>query len=110
MNTKGSTMTKNLLLLSIAVALLCSSFVANTAQAANPAKKVTMSAADKVAAKKLYQDNCQSCHGVDRLGAMGPALLPENLARFRKNKAIKVINNGRAATQMPSFNKTLNKG
>ena len=68
-----------------------------------------MSASEKVAAKKLYQDNCQSCHGVDRLGAMGPALLPENLARFQKNKAIKVINEGRDATQMPSFSNTLNK-
>jgi len=63
----------------------------------------------KVSSEKLYQTHCQSCHGVDRLGAMGPALLPENLARFRKNKAIKVINKGRAATQMPAFNQTLNK-
>lgn len=54
-------------------------------------------------AEKLYQDNCQSCHGVDRLGAMGPALLPENLSRLRKNKASKVINDGRIATQMPAF-------
>jgi mono/diheme cytochrome c family protein/DNA-binding beta-propeller fold protein YncE len=58
--------------------------------------------------EKLYITHCQSCHGIERLGAMGPALLPENLARFRKNKAIKVINKGRAATQMPAFNKTLN--
>ncbi len=64
---------------------------------------------DNSQAEKLYQQHCQSCHGVDRLGAMGPALLPENLARFRKNKAIKVINKGRAATQMPAFNKTLSK-
>lgn len=105
---KRFTMTKLPLLLSLSVALFCGSFYANTANAA-PAKRVTMSAAEKVTAKKLYQDNCQSCHGVDRLGAMGPALLPENLARFRKNKAIKVISNGRAATQMPSFSNILNK-
>ncbi len=59
-------------------------------------------------AEKLYQDHCQSCHGVDRLGAMGPALFPENLKRLRKNKAIKVINQGRAATQMPAFANMLN--
>ncbi len=81
----------------------------NIAQAASPTKKTTMSVAEKAAAKKLYQDNCQSCHGLDRLGAMGPALLPENLARFRKNKAVKVITSGRVATQMPSFSKTLSK-
>lgn len=101
-------MTKLPFLLSLSVALLCSSFAANNANAAS-ATKTIMSATAQVAAKKLYQDNCQSCHGVDRLGAMGPALLPENLARFRKKKAIEVINNGRAATQMPSFNNTLNK-
>ena len=69
----------------------------------------TNSESENVEVKKLYEQHCQSCHGVDRLGAMGPALLPENLARFRKHKAVKVINAGRAATQMPAFNKTLSK-
>lgn len=58
-------------------------------------------AMDKTAG--LYQQNCASCHGENRLGGMGPALLPENLKRLRKNKASKVIANGRAATQMPAF-------
>lgn len=60
-------------------------------------------------AKKLYQDNCQTCHGIGRLGGMGPALFPENLSRLRKIKAINVVKNGRVATQMPAFNKKLNK-
>ena len=51
----------------------------------------------------LYQQNCASCHGANRLGGMGPALLPENLKRLRQKKAIKVIASGRAATQMPAF-------
>ncbi len=51
----------------------------------------------------LYQQHCASCHGENRLGGMGPALLPENLKRLRKKKAINVIANGRAATQMPAF-------
>jgi len=34
---------------------------------------------------------------------MGPALLPGNLKRLRKNAAVDVISNGRAATQMPAF-------
>lgn len=75
----------------ISAVLLCTSFIASA----------------QTSSEKLYQTHCQSCHGIDRLGAMGPALLPENLSRLRKAKATKVINHGRAATQMPSFNKTL---
>ena len=50
-----------------------------------------------------YQTHCASCHGADRLGGIGPALLPENLARLRKAEAVKVIREGRPATQMPAF-------
>jgi mono/diheme cytochrome c family protein/DNA-binding beta-propeller fold protein YncE len=57
---------------------------------------------------ELYQQHCASCHGDDRLGRIGPALLPENLKRLRKNKAIDVIKAGRIATQMPAFDKVLN--
>ena len=56
---------------------------------------------------KLYKDNCAECHGVQRLGAMGPALLPENLKRLRKKKAIEVISDGRPATQMPKHSDKL---
>lgn len=55
----------------------------------------------------LYQQHCASCHGTNRLGGMGPALLPENLKRLRKKKAIKVLAQGRAATQMPAFTEKL---
>lgn len=63
----------------------------------------TLSYASPTSIDALYQQHCASCHGANRLGGMGPALLPENLKRLRKNKAIKVIANGRAATQMPAF-------
>ena len=36
----------------------------------------------------LYASHCAQCHGADRLGAMGPALFPENLERLRKNDAL----------------------
>lgn len=58
---------------------------------------------------KLYQYNCAQCHDAKRLGGMGPALLPENLKRLRKKSAIRVINEGRAATQMPAFKDKLSK-
>ena len=57
--------------------------------------------------KKLYKENCAECHSENRLGGMGPALLPENLKRLRKKAAIEVITNGRVATQMPSFKEKL---
>lgn len=55
----------------------------------------------------LYQQHCAACHGEQRLGGMGPALLPESLQRLRPAEALNVIQHGRAATQMPAFDKTL---
>ncbi len=63
----------------------------------------------KVEAEKLFQQHCASCHGEDRLGRMGPALLPQNLKRLRKKSASKVIAGGRPATQMAGFKDKLNK-
>ena len=51
----------------------------------------------------LYQQNCAICHGDDRLGRIGPALLPENLGRLKQDEAVSTILDGRAATQMPAF-------
>lgn len=53
--------------------------------------------------EQTYKTHCASCHGAKRLGGQGPALLPQNLKRLRKKKAIKVIAHGRTATQMPGF-------
>ena len=41
-------------------------------------------------APEIYQQHCASCHGADRLGAMGPALLPENLERLKRPAAEEV--------------------
>ncbi|HXF66155.1 MAG TPA: cytochrome D1 domain-containing protein [Burkholderiales bacterium] len=53
--------------------------------------------------QRLYAEHCAACHGADRLGGMGPALLPENLARLKRQEAERVILHGRPATQMPGF-------
>lgn len=58
--------------------------------------------ADATAAMS-YATHCASCHGADRLGGAGPALLPENLERLRKTAAAETIASGRMATQMPAF-------
>ncbi|MGZ5713910.1 MAG: cytochrome D1 domain-containing protein [Caldimonas sp.] len=51
----------------------------------------------------LYQQHCAACHGAQRTGVMGPALVPESLERLRRPDAVGVITRGRAATQMPPF-------
>jgi mono/diheme cytochrome c family protein len=61
-------------------------------------------------AEALYQAHCAQCHGPDRLGLMGPALLPENLGRLSRDDAARTIREGRAASQMPAFGETLDAG
>ncbi|HWQ37997.1 MAG TPA: cytochrome D1 domain-containing protein [Burkholderiales bacterium] len=54
-------------------------------------------------AQALYREHCAACHGADRLGATGPALLPENLERLKRAAAEQLVAKGRHATQMPGF-------
>ena len=54
-------------------------------------------------APALFKQHCSSCHGEQRTGGMGPALLPESLERLRQPEALKVITQGRVATQMQGF-------
>lgn len=60
-------------------------------------------------AARLYVEHCAACHGGDRLGAIGPALLPENLGRLKPAEAEAVITDGRAAAQMEGFRDRLTK-
>lgn len=55
----------------------------------------------------LYRTHCASCHAEGRLGGMGPALLPENLARLKKPEAAKMIRDSRTGVQMPAFGQQL---
>lgn len=59
--------------------------------------------------EKNYAEFCASCHGVDRLGGTGTALLPGNLERLRRPDAFKTISEGRIASQMPGFSDKLPK-
>ena len=58
---------------------------------------------DRRSAETLYQALCAECHGSDRLGGMGPALLPENLGRLSREDAEAAIVDGRPTTRMPAF-------
>lgn len=57
--------------------------------------------------EKLYETHCLSCHAPNRLGGMGPTLLPESLARLKKPEAAKAIAEGLPATQMPAYKEIL---
>ena len=52
---------------------------------------------------RLYAEHCASCHGGDRLGAIAPALLPENMGRLKKADAEKMIAEGKPNSQMSGF-------
>ena len=58
-------------------------------------------------APELYRKHCAECHGADRFGLMGPALLPENLSRLKKDAAAAMIRDSRPAVQMPSYREVL---
>jgi len=58
-------------------------------------------------AADLFRQHCAACHGADRLGLTGPALLPGNLVRLKKPQAEAAIRNGLPASQMPAFGTTL---
>ena len=55
----------------------------------------------------LYETHCASCHGAQRLGGMGPALLPESLSRLKKPAAARMVRDSRPGVQMPAFRKEL---
>lgn len=55
----------------------------------------------------VYTTHCASCHGPERLGLSGPALLPGNLKRLKPATAGQTIRDGLPATQMPAFAATL---
>jgi mono/diheme cytochrome c family protein len=65
--------------------------------------------AEPAGVEAIYKEHCAACHGADRLGQQGPALLPENLKRLRKKGALAAIAKGRVATQMPAFGKKLSR-
>src|SRR5690606_14158240 len=54
-------------------------------------------------ADATYQEHCAVCHGAQRIGGLGPALLPESLGRIKKKGALEVIANGRPASQMIGY-------
>lgn len=91
--------------------LLCTDALAQTTpgSAAPITTTASTSSTAPVNASAVFQQHCAACHGADRLGGAGPALLPENLERLRRPEAVRVIREGRTATQMAAFGSVLNE-
>lgn len=62
--------------------------------------------AEEPAGEELYQANCARCHGADRSGQNGPALLPDRLLA-EPSYYINVITNG--SGPMPAFGSRLSE-
>ena len=75
------------------IVLLSALFLSSASAQADPAQ--------------TYSAICATCHGADRLGSTGPALIPETLGRMRGPNLEKVIGAGRVATQMPGYDDVL---
>lgn len=59
---------------------------------------------------QIYSEKCASCHGANRMGSTGPALIPDTLSRLRADAIAKTISEGRVQTQMPAFSEVLTAG
>ncbi len=61
-------------------------------------------------AAPLYRQYCAACHGGDRLGGVGPALVPDDLGHLKPAQAAKVIAGGLPGTEMKGFAGRLSPG
>ncbi len=90
----------------VAAALSAAILVFSAAQAA---AETAEKPADSDAVAAAYAQHCVECHGAERLGGIGPALIPETLKRVKPASLAAAIRDGRVATQMPAFGETLDK-
>jgi cytochrome c55X len=56
----------------------------------------------------LLKQDCGSCHGMTMKGGLGPALLPETLAKTPNYILVNTIKYGRETLAMPAWNSILN--
>lgn len=59
--------------------------------------------------RKLFLDNCSGCHGANREGALGPALIAERLANISDDELKNKIINGVPGSAMPPWKGTLSE-
>lgn len=78
-------------------------------QATSPSQPVEQSSGGQIAgraAEDYYLDTCSGCHGADRRGATGPALLAERMSQ-EDSYYFDTIKNGKPGTVMPPWGGSL---
>jgi cytochrome c551 len=75
-----------------------------TAEQSQQEPTQTLEEAEEIDAAALYSANCAGCHGEDRSGRSGPALLPSRLTRDPDDYAELITNGGGG---MPAFGSRL---
>ena len=59
--------------------------------------------------EKMFEKECQGCHGPNHEGGVGPDLRPAKLEKKNAYTLAEVILNGRPSTAMPPFSEKMNK-
>jgi cytochrome c55X len=83
----------------IAVLLGLTALAVNTANAAEP------SDARREVLVRMVRQDCGSCHGMTLRGGLGPALLPDALAKQPAEALVATILDGRPGTAMPGWSR-----
>ena len=72
-------------------------------------KELDLSLAARERALATLREDCANCHGLYRLGGLGPALTPERLKPFSVEALTLIILEGRPALFMPPWKEVLSK-
>jgi len=63
----------------------------------------------QINAEKMFEKECQGCHGPNHEGGVGSDLRPDKIAMKKDSLLYETILNGRRGTAMPSFSHKINK-
>jgi nitrite reductase (NO-forming)/hydroxylamine reductase len=59
--------------------------------------------------EKMFEKECQGCHGPNHEGGVGADLRPDKIAKKNAYTLVQTILNGRPGTAMPPFSEKMNK-
>ncbi|MDP3466101.1 MAG: cytochrome D1 domain-containing protein, partial [Sulfuricurvum sp.] len=68
-----------------------------------------MAGESKMDVSKMFEKECQGCHGPNHEGGVGSSLDPKVISKKNDYMLVDVILNGKAGTAMPSFKDKMNK-
>ncbi|MDO9208193.1 MAG: cytochrome D1 domain-containing protein [Sulfuricurvum sp.] len=68
-----------------------------------------MAGESKMDVSKMFEKECQGCHGPNHEGGVGSSLDPKVISKKNDYMLVDVVLNGRAGTAMPAFKDKMNK-